>query len=628
MLMRTIREPMRILSISMACLATLPVLGQTDSSGSALSFNGANSYVSIPTTGSLTGTFTVEMWFYPGSTNLLALFGSRFLPQEFGFDLQIRNANEIHGDIGNGTSWITINADAYFPYSTGTWHHVAFVVTPTVYSIYGDGNLVGLGAVAENDAVLYDANHNLGVGWNGFPNSMVGQIDEVRIWSTARNASEIQTNMHRTLTGSETGLMGYWRFDEGTGTTTIDASGHGFTGTLTNGPTWVASTAPIGPPTPFVLADIITLVAETCTNNAIDPGERVKVSFGLRNLGTANTTNLVATLQAGGGVSSPSGPQSYGVLVTNGAAVVRSFTFTGSGFCGSNNTATLLLRDGATSLGTATFTFPLGQTVVTTNLFENFDGVTPPDLPVDWVTSASGAEVPWVTTTATFDTLPNSAFVPDVPDVGLSELDSPTITLPASPSQLSFRHYYNLEWGGSVGYDGGVLEININGGGWSDILDAGGSFVSGGYIAPISAFYNNPLSGRSAWTGSSSGFINTVVNLPSAAAGQPIQLRWLCGTDNSVSYTGWYVDTVAVTVSTLVCCSPPPVFTDATRNGSALSLSWSALPGRSYQLFYTTNLIQPNWTALTTITANDFTATGTDSISPGRPRFYRVALLP
>ena len=72
MLMRTIREPMRILSISMACLATLPVLGQTDSSGSALSFNGANSYVSIPTTGSLTGTFTVEMWFYPGSTNLLA----------------------------------------------------------------------------------------------------------------------------------------------------------------------------------------------------------------------------------------------------------------------------------------------------------------------------------------------------------------------------------------------------------------------------------------------------------------------------------------------------------------------------------------------------------------------------
>src|SRR6516162_2812892 len=114
MLMRTIREPMRILSISMACLATLPVLGQTDSSGSALSFNGANSYVSIPTTGSLTGTFTVEMWFYPGSTNLLALFGSRFLPQEFGFDLQIRNANEIHGDIGNGTSWITINADAYF----------------------------------------------------------------------------------------------------------------------------------------------------------------------------------------------------------------------------------------------------------------------------------------------------------------------------------------------------------------------------------------------------------------------------------------------------------------------------------------------------------------------------------
>src|SRR5438128_9156769 len=36
------------------------------------------------------------------------------------------------------------------------------------------------------------------------------------------------------------GLVGYWKFDESTGTTAIDSSGLGNNGTLTNGPTWTA----------------------------------------------------------------------------------------------------------------------------------------------------------------------------------------------------------------------------------------------------------------------------------------------------------------------------------------------------------------------------------------------------
>lgn len=37
-----------------------------------------------------------------------------------------------------------------------------------------------------------------------------------------------------------TGLIGWWKFDEGTGTSATDFSGGGNTGTLTGGPTWVA----------------------------------------------------------------------------------------------------------------------------------------------------------------------------------------------------------------------------------------------------------------------------------------------------------------------------------------------------------------------------------------------------
>ena len=307
-----------------------------------------------------------------------------------------------------------------------------------------------------------------------------------------------------------------------------------------------------GPPVfaPLLVSNSFTVTAESCPNGAIDPGETVTVSFGLKNIGTANTTNLVATLLATGGIVSPSSPQGYGVVTTNGV-VTRSFSFSASGSCGGTNTTTLQLQDGTANLGTVTFSFLLGNPVVTTAFSQNFDGVTAPALPAGWATSASGAESAWVTTTASSDTAPNAVFSPDSASVGVNELDSPAIILPSGQCQLTFRQNYNLE----STYDGGVLEIAIAGGAWTDILAAGGSFVSGGYVTTLSTFYSNPLAGRSAWTGSTGGFITTVVNLPSAASGQTIQLRWRCGSDSSVSKTGWYIDTVSVTSSTVVCCA-------------------------------------------------------------------------
>src|SRR5262249_12188825 len=41
-------------------------------------------------------------------------------------------------------------------------------------------------------------------------------------------------------TGGGSGLVAYWKFDEGSGTTVSDASGNGNSGTLVNGPVWTA----------------------------------------------------------------------------------------------------------------------------------------------------------------------------------------------------------------------------------------------------------------------------------------------------------------------------------------------------------------------------------------------------
>src|SRR5208282_1802737 len=58
----------------------------------------------------------------------------------------------------------------------------------------------------------------------------------------------------------------------------------------------------------------------------INPGETVTVHFRLQNLGTVNTTHLVATLLSTGGVLSRSGPVVCGVLAAGGAPQEAAFS--------------------------------------------------------------------------------------------------------------------------------------------------------------------------------------------------------------------------------------------------------------------------------------------------------------
>ena len=122
-------------------------------------------------------------------------------------------------------------------------------------------------------------------------------------------------------------------------------------------------------PAPNIVIASATLTAENLppANFTVDEGETVTVTFALQNVGSANTANLVATLQASGGVTAPSGAQNYGALVPGGAAVTRSFNFTASGAGGGVVVATLQLQDGANNLGTVTYTFTLPATTSFTN---------------------------------------------------------------------------------------------------------------------------------------------------------------------------------------------------------------------------------------------------------------------
>lgn len=178
---------------------------------------------------------------------------------------------------------------------------------------------------------------------------------------------------------------------------------------------------------------------------------------------------------------------------------------------------------------------------------ENFDGVTVPQLPANWISSQSGSGTGFVTQTIAPDTPPNAIFTTDPSTVGLSEIQSPPIRLGGNSPKLIFRHAYSLE----SGFDGGVLEIKIGNGAYQDIRTPGGTFVSGGYTSTLSSAFMNPLGGRQAWSGTtgSSGttYVTTEVALPPSAYRQVVQFKWRFGADNSIAGVGWRIDSVLVT---------------------------------------------------------------------------------
>jgi hypothetical protein len=372
----------------------------------------------------------------------------------------------------------------------------------------------------------------------------------------------------------------------------------------------------------------IALVTESCSpaNGAVDPGESVTVRFTLKNFGGVNTTNLVASLLATNGVLLPGAPQTYGAIAS-GDAAARSFTFTACGACGATIHPVLRLQDGARDLGLVTYvmgggttTFNLGVAGQATFWATNLDGLAAPALPSGWSSSPAGI---WVTTTAQRDTQPNSLFAPNPASVADYLLTSPPIALPAANNGLSFRHYFNVE----SGFDGCALEISINGGAYTDIVTAGGSFVSGPYNGTVDSGYSNPLAGRSAWTGNSGGFLTTAVNLPASAAGANIRLRWRLGSDSIYGVTGWYVDTIALGQATSDCCASPLQLGSPQRVAAdKIAFAYDSIAGKTYVVEASTNLNGPIWTPLQT-NAGDCTRQSYTNSTTGSSRLnFRVRL--
>lgn len=135
-------------------------------------------------------------------------------------------------------------------------------------------------------------------------------------------------------------------------------------------------------------------------------------------------------------------------------------------------------------------------------------------------------------------------------------LTTPTLTYTSAytgPLSLSFWHQFDFE----SGFDGGVVEVSVNGGAFGDIGPS--SFTLNGYNGSIDPNFSSPIAGRQAFTGTSPGFtptgktgwINSAAHISGLTAGNTFQVRFRSTSDASLGATGWYVDDVNITATTV-----------------------------------------------------------------------------
>jgi hypothetical protein len=115
------------------------------------------------------------------------------------------------------------------------WNHwaVTFDAVTKERKIYLNGTVVANDVSSSN--FIGTGNLKIGRAYNANNNNFSGNLDEVRIWNAVRTGTEINANMNSCLSGSESGLLAYYKFEDGTGSTTLaDATSNSNNGTLQN----------------------------------------------------------------------------------------------------------------------------------------------------------------------------------------------------------------------------------------------------------------------------------------------------------------------------------------------------------------------------------------------------------
>jgi len=189
-----------------------------------VSLDGNGDYVLIPRHSALdVQSFTVEAWIKPTSTSgspTIFMRSNNSGQNELYFGLSNNTTIEVYLD----NTQKTFTKTPSISFVDGNWHHVALVYDATAgqVSCYVDGAAYGT-PWSVTKTLDFGLSHALiGADFDSFNGSLGnyfnGLIDEVRLWNVPRSLSEIAATKDTELTGSESGLLGYWKMNSVTPT--------------------------------------------------------------------------------------------------------------------------------------------------------------------------------------------------------------------------------------------------------------------------------------------------------------------------------------------------------------------------------------------------------------------------
>jgi uncharacterized protein YjbI with pentapeptide repeats len=201
-------------------------------------------------------TMTVECWFKTSDTSsqkvytvLVGRNRTTGISAESQFSISMASTGEIGFGITNtANTGSTHNTSA--TYKDTIWHHVACTYNSAtgVKVIYIDGVVsrtdstpVGFGLLSNNTSQkLIFGSDAYGVDVGASDRQFRGSMSDIRIWNIVRSAADISANYQRRLVGNDTGLVGYWKLNQGYGTgwgsytTALDSAVNRSHGTLIN----------------------------------------------------------------------------------------------------------------------------------------------------------------------------------------------------------------------------------------------------------------------------------------------------------------------------------------------------------------------------------------------------------
>jgi Concanavalin A-like lectin/glucanases superfamily/Secretion system C-terminal sorting domain len=206
----------------------------SNGAGYALDFDGTDDFIDFGNSSSvnITDKITLEAWIksdkFEATQSIIKKNDS-----VSGYELSLSKDGNIFFRL-NKSNVLRANSASLYPHDGNTWMHVAATYDGTNMIIYINGipedTVSGPASIGTNNNLLV-------IGTDADNNSKFlfdGAIDEIRLWNVDRSATDIRTTMCKKLTGSETGLVGYWRFDNISGTNVTDLTSNNNDGTMKN----------------------------------------------------------------------------------------------------------------------------------------------------------------------------------------------------------------------------------------------------------------------------------------------------------------------------------------------------------------------------------------------------------